>query len=77
MIKHAGNIGDGAVRDQSAEGLPEPQKIFGRAKFDMGIGDEREKANLSVYCKKIGVLMKGATQEEAKMEQNLQTEGDE
>jgi len=41
MIKHVGNIGDGAVRDLSVEGLPEPEKIFGRAKFDMGMNERR------------------------------------
>jgi len=59
MIKHAGNIGDGAVRDQSVGGLPEPKKDLQKSK--VWYGNEREKANLSIHRRKMGVLMKVAT----------------
>jgi len=41
MIKHAEKAGDGAVRDQSVEGPPGPEKIFGRAKFDRRMNERR------------------------------------
>jgi len=41
MLKQAGNIGDGAVRDQRVEGPPEHKKISGRAKFDMEMNERR------------------------------------
>jgi len=41
MIKHAEKAGDGAVRNRNVEGPPEPEKIFGRAKFGMRMNERR------------------------------------
>jgi len=41
MIKHAEKAGNGAVRGRSVEGPPEPERIFGRAKFGMRMNERK------------------------------------